>query len=623
MITVGRSAPADYICDGVADQTEIQSAITAALAAGSTTVHIKEGTYNCTAGLDFNGAINGFVFEGEGQGVTKLIFSQTGDDPGLAFGRGNSTGSDLVLASNAVKGDRTIALVNASTLAVGDWILLKSLAVADTESAGKCIGEMLQITAKATNTITVHDVVKDDYLTADTAAVVEVTMLSNITLRDMSLSLPLDRVAGSSALSTGFVDFRFVSNLTVERVEIGPAYHSCIQLRSCVNVVISDSYFHDMQEPLSANLRYGIWVANASQDVTIHGCKFRGVRHSVTTGTNSGTNGNGIQRGITVSACVSEQSDTAHYDCHQPCDGVLFVGCVAIGGMVYGAVSGQAVVGYQSRGRNVSFVDCLAQNIPGRGFMIQGAESDNTRIIGCTISHITQKLGGGEGVGIYVDTGGSWRHLIANNMVIDTASAGLQFGGGTGAHDCVVTGNVFDGCSSGVSGAAVRVVNAQRGVFSSNRVLNNIGGAPLSLSGTATGWTVRDNDFVNNSTNAPTFVGVNVVENNMGYNPASMLAKGNVTGATTINLYDGAVQTMTLTGNVTFTLPSGALPAGLRLRLIIKQDATGGRTTAFPGTTVLSGHAFVPSSAANSTSVLDLFWDGSFWIETSRMTNGS
>jgi hypothetical protein len=71
-------------------------------------------------------------------------------------------------------------------------------------------------------------------------------------------------------------------------------------------------------------------------------------RHGVTFGANTGTNGNGIQRSVTVSNCVSMQTDTSHYDTHQPCE-VSFVNCAAIGGMPSGG-SG-AAVGFQSRGK--------------------------------------------------------------------------------------------------------------------------------------------------------------------------------------------------------------------------------------------------------------------------------
>jgi hypothetical protein len=90
----------------------------------------------------------------------------------------------------------------------------------------------------------------------------------------------------------------------------------------------TDCYIHHINGVTGgANLRYGFWIAAASQNIAIDGCRFAQCRHGVTFGTNSDTNGNGIQRCVTVSNCVSMQTDTSHYDTHEPCDGVSFVNC--------------------------------------------------------------------------------------------------------------------------------------------------------------------------------------------------------------------------------------------------------------------------------------------------------
>jgi hypothetical protein len=47
--TVGQGASDDYVCDGVADDVQIQQAISAANTAGGGTVFVKEGLYDTTA----------------------------------------------------------------------------------------------------------------------------------------------------------------------------------------------------------------------------------------------------------------------------------------------------------------------------------------------------------------------------------------------------------------------------------------------------------------------------------------------------------------------------------------------------------------------------------------------
>ena len=58
------------------------------------------------------------------------------------------------------------------------------------------------------------------------------------------------------------------------------------------------------------------------------------------------------------------------------------------------------------------------------------------------------------------------------------------------------------------------------------------------------------------------------------------VATANTSTAYTINLTNGSVQILTLTGNCTYTFPTPV--AGKSFILVQKQDATGGRTVTWP-----------------------------------------
>jgi hypothetical protein len=287
-----------------------------------------------------------------------------------------------------------------------------------------------------------------------------------------------------------------------------------MQLRSIINSRVEGCYIHHINEPTAgSNLRYGIWVASATQSTVIANCRMRHVRHAVTFGTTSGSNGNGIQRAVTVTGCLSTEADTAHFDTHQPCDGVTFVGNSAIGGRPWQNLV-QYVIGYQSRGRNVSFVGNMAQDIPGRGFMAFGPAADNTRFVGNTASSIRQRNGGGEGFGFYLDSAGSNKHVLTNNVAVGCSSAGI-FGAG-GNDNCVLIGNVVDNCAREISNSGVKFGSALRGIFANNQVLNTRTGAPLSTTGASDLWQVKDNTFFGNLSNTPVLVGTkNVVSGNI------------------------------------------------------------------------------------------------------------
>ncbi len=91
-----------------------------------------------------------------------------------------------------------------------------------------------------------------------------------------------------------------------------------------------------------------------------------------------------------------------------------------------------------------------------------------------------------------------------------------------------------------------------------------------------------------------------------------------LTYASTItpNVANGNVQTVTLTGAVTFSA-FGTPLAGQSLTLIIKQDATGSRL--LTSTMKFAGGAKTLSTAANSVDILSVFYDGTnYWASLAK-----
>jgi hypothetical protein len=72
---------------------------------------------------------------------------------------------------------------------------------------------------------------------------------------------------------------------------------------------------------------------------------------------------------------------------------------------------------------------------------------------------------------------------------------------------------------------------------------------------------------------------------------------------------NGAVQTITLTGNVTFANPANLQP-GQRIDLIITQDGTGSRTASWGNLWTFSGGSKTLSTAANAVDRVSGVYDG-------------
>lgn len=104
--------------------------------------------------------------------------------------------------------------------------------------------------------------------------------------------------------------------------------------------------------------------------------------------------------------------------------------------------------------------------------------------------------------------------------------------------------------------------------------------------------------------------------------PSSALATQTLAsaGAVTINAASGQVQLVTLQANASsssITNPS----SGQLLIIALRQDATGGRTFAWPANFKFAAGTAPTLSAANKTDVVRAFYDGTNWIETSRSLN--
>lgn len=97
-----------------------------------------------------------------------------------------------------------------------------------------------------------------------------------------------------------------------------------------------------------------------------------------------------------------------------------------------------------------------------------------------------------------------------------------------------------------------------------------------------------------------------------GYTEETAVA--NTTTAYTVNLANGSVQFLTLTGNCTYTFPTPA--AGKSFTLVQKQDATGSRTVTWPASVKWPGGTAptITSTASKVDKFVFTAIDGSSWL---------
>jgi len=85
----------------------------------------------------------------------------------------------------------------------------------------------------------------------------------------------------------------------------------------------------------------------------------------------------------------------------------------------------------------------------------------------------------------------------------------------------------------------------------------------------------------------------------------------NSSTAITLDLTNGTVQIITLTGNATITMPTAT--SGKSFIMYLKQDATGSRTVTWSTVKWASGTAPTITSTASRQDILSFFADGTNW----------
>ena len=213
---------------------------------------------------------------------------------------------------------------------------------------------------------------------------------------------------------------------------------------------------------------------------------------------------------------------------------------------------------------------------------------------------------GGTGVGTST---GSGNNVLATSPVLTTPNLGTP----SAAVLTLATGLPL---STGVTGTLL-AANGGTGV-ANNAAMTVTGSGNFAYTRTLTGAT--NVTFPTTGTLA-TLAGTETFTNKTLTNPTvtnyveSVVAIGNSGTTQTLSLTSGTVQTVTMNGNCTFTMPTAT--AGKSFILICTQDGTGSRTATFTSVKFPAGTApTLTTTATTGVDILTFVANGTSWFGT-------
>lgn len=513
-----------------------------------TVIVFAAGEYPCLTTMTVGQRSNLNII-GQGPGVTSITMDASiTTDTAILDCRGAASGSSRSLTGNISAGGRTFTLTtqDSTEFLAGDFILLRSNTGIDSEFPTTKIGEIHKISSvnTGTGTVTLEDRVNESYTTAASASIIKILMNQDITVVGISFK----SAATTSTLSNGFLFFRFCFNLRVTDVNVKDAFFSAIHLSSCIFSKIDNCNVDNIAGTVGTpTVGYGVILHAATRSCVVEKSSFKRTRHAVTGGAQTGTNFEGLVLSCSVTDCVSETSNTSHYDTHQAMRYITYKNCHARGGVAFSG-DGHPVHGFQCRSPKTSFVGCTISNMAGAGIYAFG-NANHMGVVGCSFNDIKLTTSGTWGDAIYLESGMSFTNITANKMV-DVQNHAVY--GNSNNDNCVISSNTIINCAS--ADGNVRFHDSDNCNVEANRFTSGAN-RPIQLTSSAFNWIITENNFTGMNNTAPSLLGSgHVVHNNIAYNPVGVVATPFSSAASGAVLRNIASQQAAPADNVTYTV---------------------------------------------------------------------
>jgi hypothetical protein len=279
-----RDAPFNAAGDATADdRAAIQGAIDAARA--GQVVYLPEGTYRIGRGLSIR---RGISLRGAGPDKTTIDYGEPGSINILETAGRGGVASPLPITSGSTKDSTRITLSNASSIAVGDYVLITHLNIAGlvytqgtrqecrwcaNDIPAQAMTQINKVVGKSGNTLILERPLYFDY--SNRPVIKRLAMVENVGFEDFRL-----RRSNPSARSGYNFHLDNCANCWVKNVKSDMTGHRHVQLETSYANTVRDSWFSDGYDH-GSDRSYGIFLFGWNSDHLVENNVLYRCRHGL------------------------------------------------------------------------------------------------------------------------------------------------------------------------------------------------------------------------------------------------------------------------------------------------------------------------------------------------------
>ncbi|MBC5773723.1 T9SS type A sorting domain-containing protein [Pontibacter sp. KCTC 32443] len=285
------------VADGITDNTLAINNLLKSSASLDKIIKFPAGIIRCEGYITLP-AVGRRIIRGTlsstGEKLTKFIFNTGATSTGNFVLQGSYTTSEVSVISGFTKGSTQLVVSSSSGLAAGDYIeirqnndpvLMNSYISPDYNTGSRSIGQVLRIASVSANTLTLQKPLRFSYNVGGEfyPKIRKFVPAQQVGFEDFYTECLQDGAKWTFRIARS-------ANSWIKNVHSYKSVRVHVELATCINMTVRDSYFHDSFNHGGGGNGYGVLTTGRTTDCLIENNTFRRLRHSMMA--DHGANGN-------------------------------------------------------------------------------------------------------------------------------------------------------------------------------------------------------------------------------------------------------------------------------------------------------------------------------------------